>query len=165
MRANVLYRQTIEIDSFDSPCYTGNVSILQEATDTLRGIEGELRGPASDGLDPAGLAERIHRVVALLSGDEARWVGTTEAKRLLGVSSENTVRAWARLGLLRSRSLANGRTQVLLDDVLKERAAREDLTAVDGDEDISSDELMHLLRPRLYPPEGQPGARAAAPDR
>ncbi len=48
-----------------------------------------------------------------------RWIGTTHAKRLLGVGSENTVKAWVRYGYLRGRVLPNGRTQVRLDDVLR----------------------------------------------
>jgi predicted site-specific integrase-resolvase len=48
-----------------------------------------------------------------------RWIGTTRAKRLLGVGSENTVKAWVRYGYLRGRVLPNGRTQVRLDDVLR----------------------------------------------
>jgi hypothetical protein len=93
------------------------------------------------------VAERIHCVVELLSGEDARWVGTTEAKRLLGVSSENTVKAWARLRLLRSRTLPNGRVQVLLDDVLNRRAETEDLTAIGGEE-LSPDELRTLRETR-----------------
>lgn len=81
------------------------MSALQEATSTLREIESELRTTNQDGrLDAQHMADRIHRVIELLSDDDAGWIGTTEAKRLLGVSSENTVKAWARLGLLRSRT-------------------------------------------------------------
>jgi hypothetical protein len=134
------------------------MSILREATEVLHAIEAELRDPPEGGLDSTRLAERIHHVVALLSDDEARWIGTTEAKRLLGVNSENTVKAWARLGLLHSRTLPNGRTQILVDDVLNERQARADLTAVDRGPEVSPGELMHLLRPRLYPREWQPDA-------
>jgi hypothetical protein len=124
------------------------MSILEEATGTLRAIESELLASDREGcLDAAHVAERIHCVVELLSGEDARWVGTTEAKRLLGVSSENTVKAWARLRLLRSRTLPNGRVQVLLDDVLNRRAETEDLTAIGGEE-LSPDELRTLRETR-----------------
>lgn len=129
------------------------MSILAEATTTLRNIESELL--VSDGkscLDVAGVARRIHQVVELLSSEDARWVGTSEAKRLLGVSSGNTVKAWVRLGLLRSRTLPNGRIQVLLDDVLFRRAEREALMAIGGDE-LSAEELqiLHDSRPGKNP--------------
>jgi hypothetical protein len=88
----------------------------------------------------------------MLSAEDAQWVGTTEAKRLLGVGSENTVKAWARLGLLRSRTLANGRIQVALDDVIRRREERDALTAIGGDE-LSPEELRILReeRPGKYP--------------
>jgi hypothetical protein len=49
------------------------------------------------------------------------WIGTTHARRLLDVGSENTIKSWVRYGYLRGRRLPNGRTQVLLDDVLRIR--------------------------------------------
>jgi hypothetical protein len=128
------------------------MSILEEAIGSLRAIESELLADEQQGcLDAARVAQCIHRVVELLLGEDARWVGTTEAKRLLGVSSENTIKAWARLGLLRSRTLPNGRVQVLLDDVLERRAETEDLTAIEGDE-LSPEELRTLR-------EARPGTR------
>jgi hypothetical protein len=124
------------------------VSILEEATGSLRAIESELLTyDREDGVDAARIAERIHHVIELLSSEDARWVGTTEAKRLLGVSSENTVKAWARLGLLRSRTLPNGRVQVLLDDLLFRREEREGLAAIGG-EDLSAEELRSLRESR-----------------
>ena len=47
------------------------------------------------------------------------WIGTTRAKRLLGVGSENTIKSWVRYGYLRGRRLPNGRIQVLRADVLR----------------------------------------------
>jgi hypothetical protein len=47
------------------------------------------------------------------------WLGTTRAKRLLGVGSENTIRNWVRYGYLRARRLPNGRIQVLQSDVVR----------------------------------------------
>lgn len=124
------------------------MSILREATDELRTLTTELLAEdQGGGLAATRVAERLQRVVALLSDEEAHWIGTTEAKRLLGVHSEHTVRAWARLGLLQSRALPNGRLQVRLDDVLKRRAETDDLTAYGGEE-LTADELRRLREAR-----------------
>lgn len=111
-------------------------------------------------LDQAALAEQVRAVHELLAGEDARWVGTTAAKRLLGVGSENTVKAWARLGLLRSRQLPHGRIQVLLDDVLRQRAEREALLAINGEE-LSPDKLRILKeeRPGTNPWEREQGVQ------
>jgi len=138
------------------------MSVLKEATESLRAIESELLDDEQRGsIDVAAVAQRVHRVVELLSGEDAQWIGTTEAKRLLGVSSENTVKAWARLGLLRSRTLPNGRIQVLLDDVLFRRAEREGLMAMSGDE-LSAEELRSLRETR---PGKNPWERPSAAPR
>ncbi|HEV2953545.1 MAG TPA: hypothetical protein VG015_05605 [Candidatus Dormibacteraeota bacterium] len=55
-------------------------------------------------------------------GGEA-WIGTTEAKRLLGVASENTVKAWATLGVLQSKQVGT-RIKVSLSGVLSEAQRR-----------------------------------------
>jgi hypothetical protein len=52
----------------------------------------------------------------------ANWIGTTHARRLLEVGSENTIKNWVRYGYLRGRRLPNGRIQVLLADVLRIRS-------------------------------------------
>lgn len=113
----------------------------------LRDLEESLRTTPRGAVDPLMVADRVGVVLALLSREEARWVGTTEAKRLLGVGSENTVKAWARLGLLRSRTLPNGRRQVLLDDVLRRRAEDEALLVVGG-EALTPEELRALKAER-----------------
>src|SRR5579885_2571304 len=124
------------------------MSVIHRLVDDLRAIEEELlTAPDAAALEPASVAQRLHRVVAMLTDEDTHWVGTTEAKRLLGVSSENTVKAWARSGLLRSRTRPNGRVQVLLDDVLERRAEDADLAAVGGDE-LSPDELRQLRETR-----------------
>ena len=94
------------------------------------------------------------------SSGPPRWIGPREAKRLLALGSENAVKAWARCGLLRSRKLPNGRTQVLLDDVLRRREETEGLSAVDGAEAISTQEALALLRPR----SGEDRRRTAGAD-
>src|ERR671939_553962 len=103
------------------------MSTFKDATDALCDLEALLRTAPPGGLDPIAVAERVREVRQLLAGEDARWIGTTEAKHLLGVGSENTVKAWARLGLLHSRKLPNGRIQVLVDDVLRQRAENEAL--------------------------------------
>ena len=123
------------------------MSTLETATNALRDLEALLRTTPPGGLDPVALAERVRAVQHLLAGEEVRWIGTTAAKRLLGVGSENTVKAWARLGLLRSRQRPHGRIQVLLDDVLRRRAENEALLAVDGEE-LVPDELRSLKEER-----------------
>jgi hypothetical protein len=124
------------------------MTALDEATSALRELEPELLEPTKGGMASVHLAERLRAVRKLLSGQEARWVGTAKAKRLLAVDSEETVKAWAQRGFLRSRTVSNGRLQVLLDDVLRRREETEGLSAIDGDQEISTEEALRLLRPR-----------------
>ena len=123
------------------------MSTLKDVNNALQDLEVLLTTSSAEGLDPLAVAERVRAVRQLLSGEDAQWVGTTEAKQLLGVKSENTVKAWARLGLLRNRTLPNGRTQVLLDDVLSRRAANEALLAPEADE-LTAEELRVLKEER-----------------
>src|SRR5688572_26081436 len=102
------------------------MTILEKATKALSELEAELLQTTNAGVDATALAHRIGVVRKLLSKDETRWIGTTQAKRLLALGSENTVKVWARTGLLRSRTLPNGRIQVLLDDVLHRRREKAD---------------------------------------
>lgn len=137
------------------------MTVLDEATSALGEIEAALLAPTKGGLDSVLLAERIRAVRKLLSKQEARWVGTTQAKRLLDIGSENTVKAWARMGLLRSRTLPNGRVQVLLDDVLRRREETEGLSAIGGDE-LTEEELriMREARPGTNPWEREQAGSA-----
>ncbi len=137
------------------------MSVLTRATDALRELEEELtRQKVGEDDDSAVVAERIRAVRRLLLGEDARWIGTTEAKRLLGLGSENTVKAWARAGRLRSRIRPNGRIQVLLDDVLRRREAVEGVSAFGGDF-LSEEELeeLHRTRPGTLPWEAEPAAQ------
>ena len=128
------------------------MSTLETATTALRELEALLRTTPPGELDQVALAEQVRTVHQLLAGEDALWIGTTTAKRLLGVGSENTVKAWARLGLLRSRQLPHGRIQVHLDDVLHRRAENAALLTIDGAE-LSPDELriLHEERPGTNP--------------
>ena len=139
------------------------MSALTKATDALRDLEEELaRHPLyAGGEDALRIADRIREVRRMLSREDAQWIGTTEAKRLLGIGSENTVKAWARMGFLRSRIRPNGRLQVLLEDVLKEREAREALSAAGG-RDLTEEELEaeHRARPGTLPWEREQASPA-----
>lgn len=99
------------------------MSVLRQLDNRLSVLESRL----ADRPEEAGEVRAIRR---LLADPDELWIGTVEAQRLLGVRSVNTVKAWARLGLLRSRRLPNGRLKVHLDDVLSERQVREDLSAM-----------------------------------
>src|SRR5438094_3650154 len=112
------------------------MSVLTRATAALHELEKELaQYPLyAGGEDAVRIADHIRAVRRLLSGEETQWIGIREAKRLLGVDSDNTVKAWARAGYLRNRTQPNGRIQVLRDDVLKERQAREEITAIGGED-------------------------------
>ena len=98
-------------------------------------------------LDSVVVEQRVREVLRLLSREEPLWIGTAEAMRLLGIAREDSVKAWARMGLLRSRPIADGHIQVRLDDVLHERAAREALLGIGGEE-MSPEELRILKEAR-----------------
>lgn len=116
------------------------MSVLERVIRDLQDIEAELQ-------DRPAVAQRVQTVARLLGGDEAQWIGTTTAKKLLGVRSENTVKAWARLGVLRSRREPNGRTKVSLADVLERRAINADLVGSADDRELSPEEHAILARP------------------
>ena len=131
---------------------------LDEATSALREIEGDLAQPTRGGDDSLQLADRIRVIRVLLAKQSTRWVSPTEARRLLGATSADTVKALLRMGLLRSRNAVSGRTEVMLEDVLREREAREELLAIGGD-DLTGEELeaLHATQPGSNPWErGQP---------
>jgi hypothetical protein len=127
------------------------MSVLARVPNALRELEDELaRYPLYvGGAEALRIADRIRNVRRMLSlsSESAKWIGATQARRLLGVDSEDTVKAWAKMGFLRSRTQPNGRFQVLLDDVLKEREAREELAAIGG-EDLTEDEMEAEYRAR-----------------
>ena len=121
------------------------MSVLDRVVRDLRAIEAELA-------ENPPVAKRIGEIARLLESDEARWIGTTRAKRLLGVQSENTVKAWARLGILRSRREPNGRLKVNLADLLEYRATRAALMG-DGDDSEMTEEEYAMLRRPMSPEE------------
>jgi hypothetical protein len=127
------------------------MSLLQEIDAELAALERELAAVAIAPDQAQRLRGRVAQLRRRLEGPEAVWVGTTEAKRLLGLKTEHTVKAWARAGLLRSRVLANGRVQVHLDDVRRRAAERETLrTPWDGA--LTDEELDVLAATRPGPP-------------
>ncbi len=123
------------------------MSVLQDIDAELAALDRDL---AVGDLAPA-VAERLRdRVAALrrrVGAPDAVWIGTTDAKRLIGVKTEHTIKAWARLGLLRSRTLPNGRVQVHLDDVRRRAAEREALTTP-WDGPMTDEELDVLAETR-----------------
>jgi hypothetical protein len=121
------------------------MSVLDRVVADLRDVEAALQ-------DRPALARRVHDIAQLLAADETRWIGTTRARRLLGVRSENTVKAWARLGLLRSRRELNGRIKVNLEDVLRQRAIDADLEGTGDNQELSPAEHRIMDAP-LSPEE------------
>jgi hypothetical protein len=120
------------------------MSVLRQIDDRLAALESRL----ADRPEVVGEVRAIRR---LLTGGDGAWIGTVEAQRLLRVKSINTVKAWARLGLLRSRRVPNGRLKVHLEDVLRERARYQALLG-DGDERELPDEELRRVRRQLRDP-------------
>ena len=121
------------------------MSVLRQVHDRLVSLESRL----SDRPTEAGEVRAIRQ---LLDSDEAGWIGTVAAQRLLGVQSVNTVKAWAQRGLLRSRQLPNGRLKVSLEDVLQRREVDEALSAMGSiDRPLTDEERELAYRPG--PPE------------
>lgn len=101
------------------------------------------------------LRDEVRTIRLLLADPERQWIGTVEAQRLLGVRSINTVKAWARLGLLRSRRGPSGRLKVHLDDVLREARAQRDLEALGGidDPELVNEEIRRVRQQLQDPAE------------
>src|SRR3712207_2362192 len=123
------------------------MSVLEKATSALSEIESELLASRDGHLDPARLAKEVHRVRELLSGPDAQWISTAEAQRILGAHTEDSIKTWARLELLRSRTLPDGRLEILLDDVLYRQRENEALLAIGG-EDLTEEELRIMREER-----------------
>ena len=128
------------------------MAMVDKATAALREIEPELAEPPKEGMESVNLADRIREVRKLLAKQEPRWIGVRKAKRLLAASSEDAVKAWVRMRFLQSRTLSNGRMQVLLDEVLRKRETEEELSAIGG-RDLTQEELeeMYQARPGTVP--------------
>ena len=115
------------------------MSVLQQLATRLAALESRL----ADRPEEAG---EVRAIRAHLADTDSLWIGTREARRLLGVNSVATVKAWARLGLLRSRQAQDGRLLVYLDDVLEQRQLQDDLGAM-GSVDIPlTDDERSVLR-------------------
>lgn len=118
------------------------MSVVREVRSRLAALEAQV-GPE--------LRDEVRAIQRLLTDPERQWVGTVEAQRLLGVQSINTVKAWARLGILRSRREPNGRLKVHLEDVLREAGAQRDPDALNGGDELASEDLRRIRR-RLRDP-------------
>lgn len=123
------------------------MATVDKPTAALQEIEAQLVEPSKGGIESVHLAERIGEVRKLLAKQEQRWIGVREAKRLLAASSEKTVKMWVRWGFLRSRTIPNGRMQIPLDDVLRERQREEELLAI-GPDDLTDEELEEIYKAR-----------------
>jgi hypothetical protein len=133
------------------------MTVVDEVTKALQELEPELLQPLYVGSAAIDLADRIHAVRKLLAKQEARWIGTAEAQRLLGFSLEKAVMARVRWGTFRSRQLPDGHLEVLLDDVLREREVIEGLSAF-GRENPRQEELERMFgdQPGTNPWEREP---------
>lgn len=127
--------------------YTPGMSVLSELGAELRALDKDLDALSLPTEVAARLRARVAEMHRMLASGDAVWIGTTEAKRLLGLKTENTVKAWARAGLLRSRTLPNGRVQVHLDDVHR-RAADSVALTTPWDEPMTGEELRTLSHTR-----------------
>lgn len=69
------------------------------------------------------------------SGDAAPgWMALAEARELLGVTSEDVLRYWVHLGLLRSCTLPGGELRVSQADVLHQKDVQDAHDAFPGEE-------------------------------
>lgn len=118
------------------------MSILQRLAHDLRALEADLQG------QPA-VAARVHAVVRLLESDDIRWIDAEEARQLIDATSERTIEAWARLELVRSRRLPNGRLQISLEDLLERKAIMAALAGPFDDEPLSPEEMESLRKARI----------------
>ena len=121
------------------------MSVVREVRARLAALE--------ERVEPA-LRPEVQAIRGLLADPERQWIGTVEAQRLLGVQSINTVKAWARLGILRSRREQNGRIKVHLEDVLREAQAQHDLERVPEPDETRAAPAEATLAPAL-PNEGE----------
>jgi hypothetical protein len=115
------------------------MSVLRQVHKRLIDLETRL----SDRPDEASEVRAIRH---MLDGDEGGWIGTVDAQHLLGMQSVNTVKAWAKRGLLRSKRLSNGRLKVSLTDVLDERHRIDALSAMGSIDTPLTDEELELAR-------------------
>src|SRR5688572_15832213 len=136
------------------------MNTLAEAA--LNELETLLATAKNGAVEPSRIAERVRPVLDLLS-DAPWWIGTDQARLLLGVESDATVAAWTRLGLLRNRTRPDGGIELLLEDVLHHRLERDELVAVGGDELSPEDLKMHGdERPGQVPWERKSPTKARA---
>lgn len=128
------------------------MSVLAEARRRLNDLEQQLTETSLPMEVGERLQDQVRSIHNLLADPSAEWIGTTEAKRLLGLKTEHTVKAWAKAGLLRSRTAANGRTLVSVEDVLR-RAHEAQALSTPWDSPLTDDEAatMQQTRPGSTP--------------
>lgn len=120
-------------------------SIIESAVADLADVELTLSSvEGGDAIQKA--KEKVRHVKDSLSA-APKWIGPTEAKNLLELGSENTIRAWAERNILEHRRLPNNRLQLSLEDVLRKRTAMRGLDWDDQDE-MTPEELETLRATR-----------------
>ena len=115
------------------------MSVLQQLAARLAALESRLADRPEE-------ASELRAIRAHLTDADNLWIGTREARRLLGVNTVATIKAWARLGLLRSRQAQDGRLLLHLDDVLKQRQLQDDLSAMGSVDSPLTEEERAALR-------------------
>ena len=134
---------------------------MDTTIETLRAELERARQAARAG-DLATVLGELDHAVATLDAD--RLLTTTDAARLLGIRSPNTILAWCRTGYLRGVK-RGGRTMIPLSEVeritdgapLRAVKAAETLhdlaSALGGDEGLSEAEMeqLHATRPGRLP--------------
>ncbi|HZS91635.1 MAG TPA: hypothetical protein VFE42_29620 [Chloroflexota bacterium] len=93
-------------------------------------------------------AVELDPIIRALSSPDENYVGTEQARKLLGVRSVNTVKRWLELGILAGRwDERSGRWQIPLAEVLRLRGMQRSLAEAEGD-DLSTEELEALSTTR-----------------
>jgi hypothetical protein len=128
------------------------MNVRPETAKALRAAEALLYSAPQGELDSFLVEKRVGKAIRLLAQEEPQWINLAQAKRLLGVVSDETAPTLARWGLLRSRSCGDGQLEVRLDDVLYRRQEAEGLLAFGVDE-LTPEEIeeMHQTTPGTLP--------------
>jgi hypothetical protein len=128
------------------------MNVGRKTAEALQAAEVLLCSAPQGHLDLRDVHARVEKALRLLAHEPEQWISREHARRLLGVSLDETVPTLARMELLRGRLGADGQLEVRLDDVLNQRLASEDLLAIGGD-DLTEEELeeLHESRPGTLP--------------
>ena|SRR5579871_1484287 len=98
-------------------------------------------------------AIELDPIIRALSSPDESYIGTEQARKLLGVGSVNTVKRWIELGILAGQwDEHSGRWQIPLAEVLRLRGTQQALAGAECD-DLSAEEAEALseTRPGTFP--------------